>query len=634
MRLRGRAAGSLKDALRDERDTLHAGNQGICLPNFIRLAGCIAVVCSAVMALRRSPNLATGDDVKEIEYGLSVGNYSFLHGITCRNCASKLGYYCGYNATGATEPPAELLRPGKLGQRHDLSLWSQCFLWYCNTWWSRRTGGAHGLMFYKMGDVDNKDKLRQWLQAYDEQHACPPFQITPVTISLSDRDTCRDFYSNNSRWAPSDASMWFIKDSNGSQGTHIKLRTRRQIEAMWRAQESAAQSSRAEKKAWERNPRHPSRLCPNEAHASVASLSVQQPWLIDGYKFDNRIYVLVASVTPLIVLFHSGHLRFSQVKYQDHDPRPESADAPFKGQEARGGKGKEGDVGSGGGGGVGEGITRDEQGRKEWLRGVKAAGWVLEGDADIEKDKLMGMHVTNPRFGLAHTNDTRRVIRPIQDLWRDLLRQHDEARARPMWKRLQTSVRNAALQAVYASRPVWFGHGGYTAWGYALLAMDVAFDQQMNAYILDVNSGPSFYHILPPNNWPKWFGELRSATIREAYDILQEVASRKIQDTGSLRSQASTWSQWTWNHTITRFLGFRDAPHINPAQAATHTQKGASAHKGDESGYYGQGEQSGGGGREKLLGRGSPVLRPSLSAGLRCRGRCTLGVHGPWCTVR
>ena len=25
--------------------------------------------------------------------------------------------------------------------------------------------------------------------------------------------------------------------------------------------------------------------------------------------------------------------------------------------------------------------------------------------------------------------------------------------------------------------------------------MDVAYDQRMNAYVLDVNSGPSFYHI-------------------------------------------------------------------------------------------------------------------------------------------
>ena len=53
------------------------------------------------------------------------------------------------------------------------------------------------------------------------------------------------------------------------------------------------------------------------------------------------------------------------------------------------------------------------------------------------------------------------------------------------------------LQVVYACRKeAWFGYHGYTQWGHALMAMDVAYDVHMNAYILDVNSGPSFYHIL------------------------------------------------------------------------------------------------------------------------------------------
>jgi len=35
-----------------------------------------------------------------------------------------------------------------------------------------------------------------------------------------------------------------------------------------------------------------------------------------------------------------------------------------------------------------------------------------------------GRHVTNPRFGLSHTNDTRKVLRPVKDLQRDLVRRY------------------------------------------------------------------------------------------------------------------------------------------------------------------------------------------------------------------
>eukprot|EP00961_Rhodomonas_salina_P021539 289286-Rhodomonas_salina.1 len=37
-----------------------------------------------------------------------------------------------------------------------------------------------------------------------------------------------------------------------------------------------------------------------------------------------------------------------------------------------------------------------------------------------------------------------------------------------------------------------------------MVAMDIAFDARLNAHVLDLNSGPSFYHITPPNDWPPW----------------------------------------------------------------------------------------------------------------------------------
>ena len=38
-------------------------------------------------------------------------------------------------------------------------------------------------------------------------------------------------------------------------------------------------------------------------------------------------------------------------------------------------------------------------------------------------------------------------------------------------------------------------------WGYAFMAMDMAIDKRGNAFVLDVNSGPSYYHF----ELPVWY---------------------------------------------------------------------------------------------------------------------------------
>lgn len=45
---------------------------------------------------------------------------------------------------------------------------------------------------------------------------------------------------------------------------------------------------------------------------------VEKPFLIEGYKFDLRIYVLITSCDPLrIFLFNDGLVRMSTEKYQN-----------------------------------------------------------------------------------------------------------------------------------------------------------------------------------------------------------------------------------------------------------------------------------------------------------------------------
>ena len=316
---------------------------------FLALCGAVALVSSAVGAgvfvlrsVRRAGNLqvsavtmwspavrqlapaARASERGRHERGLAAGRYSLLKGRACATCADRIRLQCGYTIVGDAAPQ-ELMVAGRLGQRHDLSELSQCFLWYSKVFWMRGTGGATGITHYRRGGMENKNKVARQMAEYDEKHRCLPFQVSPVAVNLSDVDACRLFFANNSWWdalaavagsrqnqssAEREARraagvtgsagdrIWFLKKEDGSRGVGIAVLSGAQVEHA-HAQGGAG--------------------CPRKG--VMASLNVPAPWLYKGRKWDMRVFVLVASLKPLIVWFRPGHLRVSGLRYQPYGGR-------------------------------------------------------------------------------------------------------------------------------------------------------------------------------------------------------------------------------------------------------------------------------------------------------------------------
>jgi hypothetical protein len=117
------------------------------------------------------------------------------------------------------------------------------------------------------------------------QRQCPGhFNITPQTFVLPD-----DFRAWEAARDSSPAALWIWKPSNSSCGRGIHL----------------LRSSISQKKREALQKR-----------SGVVQRYVDRPLLIDGYKFDLRLYVVVTSYDPLkIYLSSEGLVRLATEKY-------------------------------------------------------------------------------------------------------------------------------------------------------------------------------------------------------------------------------------------------------------------------------------------------------------------------------
>eukprot|EP00277_Geminigera_cryophila_P047990 CAMPEP_0173072490 /NCGR_PEP_ID=MMETSP1102-20130122/9851_1 /TAXON_ID=49646 /ORGANISM="Geminigera sp., Strain Caron Lab Isolate" /LENGTH=279 /DNA_ID=CAMNT_0013941175 /DNA_START=235 /DNA_END=1070 /DNA_ORIENTATION=- len=253
-----------------------------------------------VVSLNQTKNM-----IKEFEEDGTLPTFGFTKGRASNkngtNCNKKLAKWCeGYCSMHGSQPPQGLLTAGRLSDRHELDHTSQCFIWYTNGLYSRPTGGRGGQMLPRLGPgVDNKGYFVRALREYEDRFGCEPHQVYPATIELNATNMCFEFFYDNRKWAVSPNSLWFMKAAKGSTGRHITLLRRHEIETIAAKKED---------------------MCPRDT--AVASLEVPDIWTIDGKKFDNRIYVLVPSLEPFIILFRQGHLRFSVFNHSEPDTSP------------------------------------------------------------------------------------------------------------------------------------------------------------------------------------------------------------------------------------------------------------------------------------------------------------------------
>ena len=360
-------------------------------------------------------------------FGLSRGPYSkmsnytrlhklagFEHGerpeqgsrFTC-NFVSFQFQPANSTATPADAPPhASLLLPGLLSQRPNLSNTALCFLFYAEQFWTRATGGAKGVALARVvagnNRVGDKEVFAESLAKYQSTCKAPASAGRlggfPRTVLLKNKDECEKFFRENHLWAPEDESLWFVKDANGSLGRHIQLLRGADVRAM------AANGSYT---------------CPMPGR--VASLEVERMWIPGKRKFDQRYYVLIPSLNPLIVLVRRGYLRFSAFEYQ-RDKMP--------GED-------------------------DELDRMRHVTNLAIQLYDAARRTDSKHSAGAGPFPREHRYsgeGVGRREggaDGQQVLQPVARLRELLIQSLGEGQGERAYERLETSARNAILQVLY-----------------------------------------------------------------------------------------------------------------------------------------------------------------------------------------
>lgn len=148
----------------------------------------------------------------------------------------------------------------------------------------------------------NKDEMGRLNRDYglhytDRKHCFDSWEFMPETLDLSDPEECVEFFERMNKDSDPGTIKWIKKKARGSHNAEgIEIVTLETIERLNRRYQQGAR-------------------CDTIHDQYIVQKYIGNPLLLAGKKFDFRVYMVIASMDPLIILYHDGFLRVSLLDF-------------------------------------------------------------------------------------------------------------------------------------------------------------------------------------------------------------------------------------------------------------------------------------------------------------------------------